>query len=166
MLLNLQNFELNKPVFFFFWWEWGLNSGIHACKAGALPLKSHIQFILLRLFWRWGGLSNYLPRLALNREILQISASQVPGITGVSHHAQLLESYNTQNVHISIWSHPHKCHHHSPRVNNSCLIDLSMFIFVQIILYTVGRVIFLKRKSVFVSSTPQNSAWFPIVWTP
>jgi hypothetical protein len=27
----------------FFWWDWGLNSGLQACKAGALLLKSHHQ---------------------------------------------------------------------------------------------------------------------------
>jgi hypothetical protein len=36
----------------FFGWYWGLNSGLHTCKAGALP--PHLQFILLWLFWRWG----------------------------------------------------------------------------------------------------------------
>jgi hypothetical protein len=40
----------------------GLNSGLHAFKAGALPLELHVQFILLWLFWKW-GLENYLPWL-------------------------------------------------------------------------------------------------------
>jgi hypothetical protein len=31
-----------------------LNSGLCACKTGALPLEPYIQFILLWLFWRWG----------------------------------------------------------------------------------------------------------------
>jgi hypothetical protein len=33
----------------------GLNSGLHTCKAGALPLEPHLQSILLRLFWRSGS---------------------------------------------------------------------------------------------------------------
>jgi hypothetical protein len=27
----------------FFWWNLGLNSGLHTCKAGILPLKPHLQ---------------------------------------------------------------------------------------------------------------------------
>jgi hypothetical protein len=42
---------------------WGLNLGLCTWKAGALPLKPHLQSILLWLFWRW-GLVNHLPRLA------------------------------------------------------------------------------------------------------
>jgi hypothetical protein len=39
----------------FFWWDWGLNSGLCAGKAGALLLEPHLQSILLWLFWRgWG----------------------------------------------------------------------------------------------------------------
>jgi hypothetical protein len=42
----------------------GLNSGLHACKAGTLLFEPHLQSILLWLFWRpkshelfsWGGL--------------------------------------------------------------------------------------------------------------
>jgi hypothetical protein len=45
--------------------DWSLNSKLHTCKAGALPLHPHPQFILLWLFWRW-GLANYLFRLASN----------------------------------------------------------------------------------------------------
>jgi hypothetical protein len=43
----------------------GLNSGLCACKSGALPLEPHLQSILLWLFWRWYFM-NYLPLLALN----------------------------------------------------------------------------------------------------
>jgi hypothetical protein len=48
----------------FFWEGWAgvLNSGLCPCKI--LP-ESHLQPILLWLFWRW-GLEDYLPRLALN----------------------------------------------------------------------------------------------------
>jgi hypothetical protein len=42
-----------------------LNSGFHICKASILLLEPHLQSVLLWLFRRW-GLSNYLPRLALN----------------------------------------------------------------------------------------------------
>jgi hypothetical protein len=43
----------------------GLNSGVHACKAGTLQLEPHLQSILLWLLWNW-GLLKYLLRLALN----------------------------------------------------------------------------------------------------
>jgi hypothetical protein len=44
----------------------GFNSGFCACQEGALLLDSHLQTILLWLFWRFQV--NYLPRLALNRD--------------------------------------------------------------------------------------------------
>jgi hypothetical protein len=31
--------------------NFGLNSGLHACKAGTVPLEPHLQSILLWLFW-------------------------------------------------------------------------------------------------------------------
>jgi hypothetical protein len=69
---------------FGFLWYWSLTSGLYTCKAGNLLLEPHLQSILRWLFWRW-GLLNYLPRLAwLGTLILQISASQVARITGVS----------------------------------------------------------------------------------
>jgi hypothetical protein len=64
----------------FIWWDWGLNSGFHACKAGSPVLKPHLQSILLWLFWRW-ALENYFPGLASNWDPL-ISASQVLRIIG------------------------------------------------------------------------------------
>jgi hypothetical protein len=64
----------------------GLNSGLHACKAGTLLLEPHLQFILLWIFW---GLANYLPRVASNSDPpnlnLPISTSQVASITCMSH---------------------------------------------------------------------------------
>jgi hypothetical protein len=38
--------------FFFFGWDWSLNSGLCTCKAGTLSLVPPLQFILLWLFWR------------------------------------------------------------------------------------------------------------------
>jgi hypothetical protein len=66
----------------FFGWYWGLNSGLHTCKAGALP--PHLQFILLGYFGD-GGFTNYLPGLV--SLTLPILASKIVRITGVSHHA-------------------------------------------------------------------------------
>jgi hypothetical protein len=43
---------LLEPDNLFFWWDWGLNSGLHACKGGTLLLEPHLQSILLWLFWR------------------------------------------------------------------------------------------------------------------
>jgi hypothetical protein len=37
----------------FFLWDWDLNSGLCAHKAGALPFETYLQSILLWLFWRW-----------------------------------------------------------------------------------------------------------------
>jgi hypothetical protein len=47
--------------FFFclFWWDWGLNSGPHAC---AVLVEPHFQSILLWLFWSY-SLPSYLPRV-------------------------------------------------------------------------------------------------------
>jgi hypothetical protein len=47
----------------------GLNSGLHACKAGAQLFEPHLQFIFALVILEmgvWVGLMNYLPRLALN----------------------------------------------------------------------------------------------------
>jgi hypothetical protein len=38
------------PPPLFFWWDWGLNSGLHIYKVKALLLESHLQSILLWLF--------------------------------------------------------------------------------------------------------------------
>jgi hypothetical protein len=54
-------FKIFTP-FTIFWWDWGLNSGLHNYKASALLLKPSLWSILLWLFWRW-GLMNYLPGL-------------------------------------------------------------------------------------------------------
>jgi hypothetical protein len=60
-------------IFFYSWQHWGLNSGLCPCKAGAVPVESHLQSMLVWLFWRW-SLWNYLPRLVSNSDLL-ISAS-------------------------------------------------------------------------------------------
>jgi hypothetical protein len=62
----------------------GLESELRVlCKAGALPLKPHLQSIVLWLFWRW-GLLNYLPGLASNHSPLDLGLP-VARITGVNH---------------------------------------------------------------------------------
>jgi hypothetical protein len=43
------------PEHLFFLWDLSLNSECRACKAGTLPLESHLLSILFWLFWRWGG---------------------------------------------------------------------------------------------------------------
>jgi hypothetical protein len=50
----------------------GVNSGLLTCKAGALLLEPHLQFILLWLFWR-SVLANNLPGLTLNLDPLDLS---------------------------------------------------------------------------------------------
>jgi hypothetical protein len=34
-------------IYLFFWWDWGLNSGLHAYKEGALLLEPHLWSVLL-----------------------------------------------------------------------------------------------------------------------
>jgi hypothetical protein len=72
-----------RDFFFFFLWDWGLNSGLCVCKAGTLLLEPHLQSILFWLFWRW-GLTNYFPGWPQTK-ILLIPASKAARITGVSH---------------------------------------------------------------------------------
>jgi hypothetical protein len=73
-------FILNR---LFSWWDWGLNSQLHTCKAGALLLKPHLQSILLWLFGDGGSRTIFLGWPGTT--IFLISASQVARITGVSH---------------------------------------------------------------------------------
>jgi hypothetical protein len=58
--------------FFFFWWDWGFNSALCTWKVGTLPLEPHLQSLLLWLFGD-GGLTNYLPGLALNCDLPDLS---------------------------------------------------------------------------------------------
>jgi hypothetical protein len=73
---HLQPCTCSFFFFFFLWWNWGLNAGLSAYKAGTLLLQPHRQeSILLWLFWRW-GLRNYLPRLSSNLDLdLSLSSS-------------------------------------------------------------------------------------------
>jgi hypothetical protein len=41
-------------IFFFFWWNLGLNSELRVCKTGALLLEPHFQSILFWLFLEMG----------------------------------------------------------------------------------------------------------------
>jgi hypothetical protein len=52
-----------------FWWDLGLNSGLHACEAGALLLESIFALVI----WRWVFL-NFRPA---GLELLS-SLSQTP----------------------------------------------------------------------------------------
>jgi hypothetical protein len=68
---------------FLFWWDCSLNSGLHACKAGTLPLDAALQSILLWIFWRWGFV-NYLLRLDSEQDTPDVG-NQVARITGRTH---------------------------------------------------------------------------------
>jgi hypothetical protein len=59
----------------------GLNSGLHTCKTGALPLEPHLRAVLDWLSWRWG--SQTICSGWPSAMIFPISASQVARITGV-----------------------------------------------------------------------------------
>jgi hypothetical protein len=50
----------------FFWWDWRLNLGLCASKAGALPLEPHLQSIFALVIFGDGLFVSYLPGLALN----------------------------------------------------------------------------------------------------
>jgi hypothetical protein len=65
----------------FFWWNWGLNSGLCTCKAWALPLEPCFQSTSFWLFWRW-GLLNYLPWLTSNLDSAILMMSRM---THLSH---------------------------------------------------------------------------------
>jgi hypothetical protein len=45
-IMDPQTFLL---YFYFFWWDWGLNSGLCTCKTGGPPFESHppVQYFAL-----------------------------------------------------------------------------------------------------------------------
>jgi hypothetical protein len=65
-------------------WDWGLNSRLCNCKAGAVLLEPCLQSFLLWLFWRW-GLRNYLSKLASNLNPVDLSLSSSWNYTCKSH---------------------------------------------------------------------------------
>jgi hypothetical protein len=74
----LWNFLKRKPRnTFLFWWDWGLNSGLYGCKAGAPPLQPHLQ-----------SSSGYFGNgffLTICPSWPQLWPFQVVRITGISH---------------------------------------------------------------------------------
>jgi hypothetical protein len=65
MLLRvLTRVDLEKHFFGFFA-VLGLNSGPHACQAGAVSLESLLQYFFILVIFEIGS-QNYLPRLASN----------------------------------------------------------------------------------------------------
>jgi hypothetical protein len=66
------------------WWDWDFNSGLHSCKAGALPLEPYFQvhFALVSFGDR---VSQTICPGWPQTSYLQISASQVARITGLRH---------------------------------------------------------------------------------
>jgi hypothetical protein len=94
--------------------KWVLNSGLHVYKAGTLLLDSHLQSILLWLFWRWSFV-NYLRRLASNYDLILAS-------TGVNHWcpatekpATVVELYGLVGARFSLFM-----------ASNSCLSSVSL----------------------------------------
>jgi hypothetical protein len=71
---------------FVFYWNLGLNSGLHACRAGALLHEPYLQSIFLWLFG--DGISWAISLGWLWTAILLISAFQVATITDVNHWRQ------------------------------------------------------------------------------
>jgi hypothetical protein len=65
---------------FFFWWDWSLNSWLCACKAGALLIEPHLQYVLLWFSEMRGVISGTICPSLPGTSILLISASQVPGL--------------------------------------------------------------------------------------
>jgi hypothetical protein len=66
VLRNVSGTMLDRhwPVFFYFFVELGFELRVSLLQS---RLESHLQSILLWLFWRW-CLPNYLPRLASNHD--------------------------------------------------------------------------------------------------
>jgi hypothetical protein len=60
--------------FFFFWCDWGLNSGLCTCKVAFYCLSPRLQFILFGYFGV-GGLVNYLLSLDLELQTPDLSLS-------------------------------------------------------------------------------------------
>jgi hypothetical protein len=70
---------VNTYYIFFFGWDWGLNSGLHTCKVGALLLELHLQSVLFWLFWRWGS-----RKISAHTGLKpQSSCSQPPNLLGL-----------------------------------------------------------------------------------
>jgi hypothetical protein len=61
---------IDVMIFWIFWWDWDLSSGLHAYKAGTH--EPHFQSSLLWLFWKCDFI-NYLPRLASNLDPFHLS---------------------------------------------------------------------------------------------
>jgi hypothetical protein len=74
-------FEIFLLLFF---WEWGLNTGFHACKVGTLPLEQYFQSIFVLIILEKGVSWTVCPGW-LQTLTLPVLASQVARITGVSH---------------------------------------------------------------------------------
>jgi hypothetical protein len=74
-LLGTQNnrevWRLN--LFFFVWWDWGLNSGLHAYKQAFYHLATPPAPFFALIIFGDGGLADYLPGLALNYELPNLS---------------------------------------------------------------------------------------------
>jgi hypothetical protein len=69
-------------IYFVYWWDSGLNSGLCAYKAGALLLEQHLHFAVVILEM---GVSRTICLGWPQTMILPILASQVARITSVSH---------------------------------------------------------------------------------
>jgi hypothetical protein len=111
--------QVSYPLFqliFFFLVGLGLNSGLHTCKVGALMLETHIQYILLWLFWRWGVSQTTCPGWPWTL-ILLISASQVARITGVSH--QCLAQF-TFYACVTLLKNEILCHYYKWKISVTC----------------------------------------------
>jgi hypothetical protein len=83
-ITSVISIQINIEPHTFFLQDWIFISGLHICKAGALPLESWFQSILLWLFFEDGVLwTIYVGWLWTTT--LPISVSQVARITGISH---------------------------------------------------------------------------------
>jgi hypothetical protein len=68
----------------FLWWDWGLKSGHHTCKtvtckAGTL-LLIYTSGAFCACYFGNGGLSNYLPKLASNRDPPDLKPPKLLGL--------------------------------------------------------------------------------------
>jgi hypothetical protein len=70
--------------FLFLWWDWGLNSGLCACKAG-VAFEPHLPPVHLALIILGMGVLRTICSGWPRGLIFPISASQVASITDVHH---------------------------------------------------------------------------------
>jgi hypothetical protein len=82
---------------FYFWWDWGLNSGLHTCQVGCLPLELYLKSTVVCLITFCLGLHH--------AAILSISAFHIAGIPHRCEPQHPASTHTTLNIVLSDLSH-------------------------------------------------------------